>query len=109
MEKIEKAAALYFPPPDIGSSAGAKCGNCSQFREEGACAVVEGKILAKGVCGLFVPRWKVTQKVAGYIDDGKTHCGSCEYYGGGSSANGPCEKVEGIVSFEGCCNLWERK
>lgn len=113
VEKIDKGAALYFPAEDIGSDAGAKCGNCSQYKEQdkasGACDVVLGKISANGVCGLFVPRWKVAQKVAGYIADGPTHCGSCEYYGGGRDERSPCAKVEGFVQFQGCCSLWQRK
>src|SRR5262249_15934043 len=105
----DKGAVLYFPPPDIGAGSGARCGNCSQFKEPASCDIVEGKILANCVCGLFVPRWKLSQKVAGYITDGPTHCGSCEYYGGGKDDRGPCEKVEGFVSYDGCCDLWERK
>ena len=119
MDKLDKAIVLYFPAPVLGSAVGAHCGDCWKFIEgaggSGSCREVEGRInAAHGICGLFVngreePESKVSQKVSGYVETGPTHCGNCEYYGGGNGARGPCAKVEGFVEFEGCCNHWEPK
>ena len=112
---IPKSVALYYPPPLIGEQPGARCGRCLMFNEEGRCAAVEGSINADtGVCGLYVhgdPEGSnfglIGKDVAGYVENGPTHCGNCQYYGGGESLSGSCEKIEGQVDFYGCCNSWE--
>lgn len=119
--KIDQAAALYFPARIIGQPEGASCGRCFMYRGyprgQGSCTVVEGAINGpNGICGLYVhgkgdsdeTAEKLSKKSAGYSEEGPTHCGSCEYYGGNSNS-GPCQKVSGTVEFGGCCNLWSPK
>jgi hypothetical protein len=117
--KLDKAVVLYFPAKVLGSAVGAHCGDCWKFVEgeggSGECQEVEGDILAAhGICGLFVNgrsevENKISKAVAGYAETGPTHCGNCEYFGGGDAASGPCQKVAGTVEYEGCCNQWEPK
>lgn len=117
--KLEKAVVLYFTAEEIGSPEGARCGKCMMFVSGGFCTIVQGKIDGThGVCGLYVngpmeheeeaADMAMTPKlVAGYIENGPTHCGNCEYYGGWEKKQGPCEKVRGTVEYHGCCNAWE--
>jgi hypothetical protein len=76
---------------------------------------VDGEILAAhGVCGLFVNgreavEKKLSKELAGYVEEGPTHCGNCEYYTGGKKQSGACRKVGGLVEFHGCCNQWEER
>ena len=128
MDKLDKAIVLYFPAKILGSAVGAHCGDCWKFvgseTGPGKCIEVEGAINpAHGVCGLYVngrvfdgvkPRLpesvhQVSKLTAGYIEEGPTHCGNCEYYRGYQQPRGVCAKVEGFVEFEGCCNHWEQK
>lgn len=108
---------------------GASCGKCLfQLVSEPACLFVhiEGTRttrvdLEQGVCTLYVGGRGFTSEaiptvprnVAGYIEspDVPTHCGNCEYYHGVGEGErtGQCEKIEGMVHFYGCCNLWESK
>ena len=119
-KKLDKAVVLYFPGKDIGAATGARCGICWKFITSGECVEVEGDINpVRGICGLYchgTPRTedpegvdRVSKEVAGYANVGPTHCGDCEYYGGGEAKSGPCEKVEGTVEYSGCCNHWEEK
>lgn len=124
MSKLEQAVVLYFPGKVIGSNVGAHCGDCWKFvgdeKQAGECIEVEGDINpAHGICGLYMngrifekgkkPDFcvdKVSKEQAGYIEDGPTHCNSCEYFGG----RGKCEKVENkpaTIEEYGCCNQWE--
>jgi hypothetical protein len=126
--KLDKAIVLYFPEEELGSHVGAHCGDCWKFigSEDGPgqCIEVDGAINpAHGVCGLYVngrvfdgiepnlpvPVAKISKEIAGYIEQGPTHCGNCEYYLGGDEMSGACRKVEGVVEFDGCCNHWESK
>src|SRR5215472_8240038 len=112
-QMIPKSVALYYPPPLIGEQSGARCGRCLMFNEEGRCAAVEGSINADtGVCGLYVhgdPEGSnfglIGKDVAGYVENGPTHCGNCRYYLGETNTSmndpdripiyvpsGPCEK-----------------
>lgn len=126
MPKLEKAVVLYMPGKVIGSNVGAHCGDCWKFvgmeAGPGVCIEVEGKIQpAHGVCGLYCngrvfdgvapklpkPVKKVSKAIAGYVEEGPTHCGGCEYYQGGAKPVSTCEKVEGDIEYNGCCNQWE--
>lgn len=120
MGKLDPAVALYFPARIIAEREGASCGRCFMYRGyprgKGSCTIVEGSIDgAKGVCGLYVhgkgesdeTATKLSKSMSGYTEEGPTHCGSCEYYGG-DSQRGPCQKVAGTVEFNGCCNHWEK-
>lgn len=124
MDKLDKAVVLYFPARFIGVAKGSHCGACWKFvgepGGEGQCVEVDGDINGpKGTCGLYMhgkpfetmpkfgPLLKITKQIAGYIEQGPTHCGSCEYYGGAQEEKGPCARVQGIVEFEGCSNAWE--
>ena len=131
MPKISKAAALYMPPSVLnpeGRPEGASCGKCAlriTTAHGGTCSVVHidgssdtGVSYEKGVCGLYIggdrelisePVPTVPRSVAGYIESRNipTHCGNCEYFHGTRETAGSCEKVEGLVQFFGCCNLWE--
>jgi hypothetical protein len=126
--KLDKAIVLYFSDAALGSHVGAHCGDCWKFiggeGKEGKCIEVDGGINpAHGVCGLYVngrvfdeakpklpvPVVRISKQIAGYIEEGPTHCGNCEYYKGSEDGSGPCEKVEGTVEFFGCCNHWEKE
>ena len=124
--KLDKAIVLYFPAPVLGSNVGAHCGDCWKFigseSGPGECIEVDGDIQpAHGVCGLYVngrvfdgvkpdlpvPVAKISKVIAGYVEQGPTHCGNCEYYMGSEEGSGPCKKVQGTVEYDGCCNHWE--
>jgi hypothetical protein len=126
--KLDKAIVLYFGEEALGSKVGAHCGDCWKFvgseAGEGKCIEVAGPINpAHGVCGLYVngrvfdgvkpelptPVVQITKVLAGYVEQGPTHCGNCEYYGGTKDGKGSCKKVAGTVEFFGCCNHWEEK
>jgi hypothetical protein len=124
--KLDKAIVLYFNEEALGSKVGAHCGDCWKFvgseSGEGTCIEVAGAINpAHGVCGLYVngrvfdgvkpalptPVVQISKTIAGYVEQGPTHCGNCEYYEGTEDGSGPCKKVAGTVEFFGCCNHWE--
>ena len=121
--KDSKSEVLYFKPASIGRALGARCGACWKFRPRvNLCVEVAGEISAGGVCGLYVhgmphhddpdPKWKVdkvTKGEAGYQERGDTHCGNCEYMLRPSEIYSPCEKVEGVVEQQGCCNEHEHR
>lgn len=111
LEKLKKGVVAYFMPESIGSPLGARCGICMMF-VDGRCTVVEGNINGvHGVCDLYVhgkhsgPVMKgmLSKDEAGYVETGPTHCASCEYF----EAPFSCQKVEGKVEGEGCCNAYE--
>ncbi len=124
--KIEKPVVLYMPSEVLGSNVGAHCGDCWKFigseSGPGKCIEVDGAINpAHGVCGLYVngrvfdgvkpklpvPVDKISKQIAGYVEQGPTHCGNCEHYRGAEDGSGPCTEVKGIVEYFGCCNQWE--
>jgi hypothetical protein len=126
--KLDKAIVLYFPGETLGSKVGAHCGDCWKFigseAGPGQCIEVAGEITpAHGVCGLYVngrvfdgvkPKLpksvvQISKVIAGYVEQGPTHCGNCEYYMGSFEGSGPCKKVDGTVQYFGCCNHWEQK
>jgi hypothetical protein len=133
--KLDKAAVLYMPPTVLNpgeSPTGASCGKCAL-----RCTTVKGDECAvvfidgtadtrvnyeKGVCGLYIggsrelvnfPVPTVPRSAAGYIESARavpSYCGRCEYFEGGDNPGGTasCKKVEGLVAYFGCCNLYER-
>jgi hypothetical protein len=124
--KIDKAVVLYMSAKVLGSHVGAHCGDCWKFVGEekgpGECIEVAGPINpAHGVCGLYVngrvfdgikpklPRsvTQISKEVAGYVEEGPTHCGNCDEKLGGDSPVSECKKVEGDIEYFGCCNRWE--
>lgn len=119
-EKLDKAVVLYMTPGELQAK-GACCGTCALIVKGTAdCAILlNPKVsLGHGVCALYVggPASQLTQiaklsrQTAGYLQSPQvpTHCGNCEYWGGGDKLQGPCQVVEGTVDFWGCCNHWER-
>jgi hypothetical protein len=127
-EKIDKAVVLYMPPKVLGSNVGAHCGDCWKFigseSGHGRCIEVDGVINGPhGVCGLYVngrvfdgikphlpePVTKISKEIAGYIEQGPTHCGNCDEKLDGNAPRSLCKKVEGEIEFFGCCNRWEPK
>lgn len=126
-QKLDPAVVLYLPAASIKAPAGASCGACWKFLGEktakGQCVEVEGSIDGPtGVCGLYINGSvfegassqpvpgivRISKALSGYSEEGPTHCGTCEYYGGDQSS-GPCAKVRGTVEFNGCCNRFEPK
>ena len=126
--KLEKPVVLYMPGKVLGSHVGAHCGDCWKFigseSGSGKCIEVDGEINpAHGVCGLYVngrvfdgvkpklpvPVDKISKQVAGYVEQGPTHCGNCENYRGTEDGSGPCTEVAGTVEYFGCCNQWEQE
>src|SRR5262249_23134529 len=111
-KNLDKAACLYMGPDDIADPEGARCGNCIMFDSEGYCAAVAGEINGeKGGCGRYVngspdtcaSGGTISKTVAGYIEEGPTHCANCRYF------DAPyCDIVKGEVEGEGCCNFWEK-
>jgi hypothetical protein len=112
--KLDKAVVLYMDAATINKAKGAHCDDCIMYigteDATGRCGAVAGAIEPLGVCGLYVfgepnnftKSGRLLKKIAGYIPDGPTHCGSCRYFDGESA----CKKVEGVIEFGGCCNYW---
>ena len=119
MSEVTKKDVLYFPPEMIGAREGAHCGVCRLMIENGLrCMVMRATVSAeKGVCGLYVhgtpqkdgKSGVLSPEVAGYTEDGPTHCDNCEY--GPGKAVGRCQKASGIgiVEANGCCDAWEKR
>lgn len=122
--KLDQAVVLYMNAETLGSQVGAHCGDCWKYvgSEKGAgkCIEVEGPINpAHGVCGLYVNGRvfdgrkpddfsivQISKVVAGYFEQGPTHCGVCEYFEGRSA----CRKVRNYpqaIEDGGCCNQFE--
>ena len=125
-EKLDKAVVLYMSAKVLGSHVGAHCGDCWKFigseNASGECIEVAGEINGPhGVCGLYVngrvfdgtkPNLpeavvQITKEVAGYVENGPTHCGNCEYMMNNTESTSPCRKVAGEIEYFGCCNQWE--
>ncbi len=119
-EKLDQAVVLYMDAKEIGKPKGAHCDDCRMFIGTkdalGKCGAVAGSIKPLGVCGLYVfgqpnqftKSGNLSKETAGYIDNGPTHCGSCEYFEG----EGSCKKVKSdpkTIEFGGCCNAYEPK
>ncbi len=113
MEKLSKAAALYFKPTSIDRPGGARCGACWKFVLTGACVEVRGDIERTKVCGLYVhgkpfevrPSFIITQiskEEAGY-GPGDSHCVDCRHMADPRADYSPCARVEGMVEPQGCC------
>src|SRR5262245_10970943 len=95
MSKLSKDLVLYFEPQSVAAPEGTHCGVCWKFvgspEGKGTCVEVEGSIDGpNGTCGLYVhgtpfkfpPAFAITRvskKEAGYVQEGPTHCVSCEY------------------------------
>jgi len=128
VEKLDKAVVLYMGDEVLGSHVGAHCGDCWKFvgseSGTGKCIEVDGPINpAHGVCGLYVngrvfdgikpklpePVHRISKEIAGYVEQGPTHCGNCDEKLGGDALTSLCKKVEGTIEFFGCCNRWEPK
>lgn len=126
--KLNKAVVLYMPAKVLGSHVGAHCGDCWKFvgleSATGKCIEVAGAINGPhGVCGLYVngrvfdgvkpklpePVTQVSKEIAGYVENGPTHCGNCDEKLGGESLVSECKKVAGEIEYFGCCNRWEPK
>jgi hypothetical protein len=123
--KLEQAVVLYMNAKTLGSRVGAHCGDCWKYvgseSGSGQCVEVEGDINpAHGVCGLYVngrlfdgkkPDFeipKVSKVVAGYVEQGPTHCENCDEF----VSRDNCKKVENYpqtIEEGGCCNRWEPK
>lgn len=125
MSKLDKGVVLYFGPESVAVPEGTHCSACWKFiqpvngKGKGTCIEVKGAIDGpNGTCGLYVhgksfrftPGFEVTQvtqKEAGYIEDGPTHCVSCEYMLKPNEKMSECKNVEGVIHQLGCCNGWE--
>jgi len=121
--KLDKGTVLYYGPESVAVPEGTHCGACWKFvgdpKKKGSCVEVKGSIDGpRGTCGLYVhgqpfgysPGFKVTQvsqKEAGYIENGPTHCVSCEYMLKPSEKFSECRNVEGVIHQLGCCNGYE--
>jgi hypothetical protein len=117
-KRLEQPVVLYIPAK-LNPEKGFKCGNCIMGLEDTSeCSILEpaNVDLEYGVCGFHVPGENTTSKkhppmeiipkdVAGYIEDGPTYCGVCEYFIPPNS----CEVVNGKIDEYGCCNHWEGK
>lgn len=118
-EKLAQDVVLYMGPELINGN-GAYCGGCALFiRDLSHCAILSPAKVdeKKGVCGLYIPGTStnstkmkalaaIPAKVAGYIEDGPTKCGTCEYFLRKEHA---CQVVEGKIEAGGCCNRWEEE
>lgn len=122
MDKLRKVEAVYLPPGFV-DKAGTSCGTCRDFiRGTSECVItIDPKVSGpRGTCTQYVkgtphtyasPRQLVPKNVVGYIEGPEvpTYCGRCEYYGDPHKSFSPCAKVEGVVQFGGCCNLYQAK
>lgn len=117
--KLRPETVTYLTAEQIGDETGAHCGACFFFHKPtGQCFLTSPpKCNAeRGVCDFYLhgenpfaenaeagPQELIPKKDAGYIEDGPTHCSSCEYFDGKSA----CQKVGGDIDPGGCCNHWE--
>jgi hypothetical protein len=122
--KLRPETVVYLTPDEIGDPSGARCGGCIFFKPDTSeCMLTSpAKCNAEhGVCALFLGRPEkaanaeikghpfglILKTQAGYIEDGPTKCGTCEYWEGGENAEGTCAKVGGKIYKDGCCSHWE--
>lgn len=122
--KLDKGIVLYFEPASVAVPEGTHCGVCWKFvgdpKGKGRCVEVDGSIDGpNGTCGLYVhgkpfsypPNFeitKVSKKEAGYVEQGPTHCVSCEYMEKPSERTSMCKNVEGVIHQLGCCNGYDK-
>ena len=125
MTKLSKAAAGYLTSEQIGTTGGigTKCGKCRDFiTSTSECLIVDDpKVSAeRGTCTQYLtgtpytrakPLRLISKKAVGYIEGPEvpTYCGKCEYYEETGRYHGTCEKVEGLVDYGGCSNIYEFK
>ena len=122
MTKLSKAAAGYLSAKLVGTEqVGTKCSKCRDFIEKTSeCLITDDSKVSgeKGTCTQFLrgqsyyqakPLRIVSKEVVGYIegDDVPTYCGRCEYYAEHGRLKGECEKVEGVIEYGACCNVYE--
>jgi hypothetical protein len=123
--KIAPETVVYLTPEQIGTEEGAHCGACFFFRRPASECFLTSPPRCnaeKGVCDYYLhgnlwdgagddikmkPQELIPKTNAGYIEEGPTHCATCEYFGNKGADSGPCEKVKGQVKAKGCCNAWE--
>jgi len=122
MAKIDKPSAGYLSARLIGTEGGpgTKCSRCRDFiKSTGECLILtDPQVSAEhGTCTQFLrgepytrakPLRLVPKEVVGYIEgEGvPTYCGVCKYYQGTGKYHSQCDKVEGMVDYAGCCNLY---
>lgn len=122
--KLPQGVVVYLKPEQIANKSGAHCGACFFFHrptsecfltspahcnaEHGVCDFYLGGNLWKQIEKKAnpIPQKLVPKEMAGYIENGPTHCANCEYFGG-DEYPGECAKVQGKVEGLGCCNAWE--
>lgn len=123
--KVHPEVVVYLKPEQIGTEEGAHCGACFFFhRPASECFLTSPARCSaeKGVCNYYLhgnlwekneakalpkPQRLIAKKDAGYIEEGPTHCSTCEYFVDKEAESGPCQKVKGTVHSRGCCNAWE--
>ncbi len=117
--KLRPETVVYLGPEQINDDTGAHCGACFFFHKPTSqCFLTKpAKCNAEhGVCDFYIggenphaenaeagPQELVPKTMAGYIEEGPTHCASCEYFNGKDA----CKKVGGHIEPGGCCNHWE--
>lgn len=118
--KLRPETVLYLSPDEIGDESGAHCGGCLFFETETSNCFITSPSKCNGehgVCGFFIgavggkgilrkegkPLELIPKEKAGYVEEGPTHCASCEYFNGKDG----CAKVGGQIEPNGCCNHWE--
>lgn len=128
MDKISKAAAVYFPREYVNKrSYGTACKWCRDFipRSSQCTITIDPKVNGEyGTCTQFIagppvmgaaPMRLIPKELVGYIEgvEVPTYCGKCEYYKNERSKTSECEKVgdsEGdTVEYGGCCNLYHMR
>lgn len=124
-KKLDKGVVLYYRPESVGVPKGTHCDACWKFigvenQTNGRCVEVKGVINGpQGSCGLYVhghsfkstptqfTLTQVSKEEVGYVEEGPTHCVSCEYMEQPNQQTSMCKKVEGVVHQLGCCNQYE--
>jgi hypothetical protein len=122
MNKLSKSAAGYLSAKLIGTEQiGTKCAKCRDYIEKTSeCLILtEPKVSGEhGTCTQFLrgqpyyaakPMRIVSKEVVSY-QEGEgvpTFCGQCEYYTEHGRLSGECGKVEGVIDYGACCNLYE--
>jgi hypothetical protein len=120
--KLSKPAAGYLSAKLIGTEQiGTACHKCRDFiKSSNECLILTDPAVdaEHGTCTAFLrgepytnakPLRLVSKEVMGYVEgEGvPTFCGQCEYYTEHGRLSGECEKVEGVIDYGACCNLYE--
>jgi hypothetical protein len=123
--KLAQETVMYLKPDLIKNEDGAHCGGCVFFKTGSSECVLTSPAKCDaehGVCEAFLGRppgkeiesdllGLIPKTEAGYIEEGPTRCGLCEYWQGDEHAKGnvtsTCAKVKGTISASGCCNAWK--